>query len=304
MRLLQSWKDSLKIFTPAHFRLFFLVSVKSTIEMYRLLLRYFWWLLLVALGVSIFYYNINNYQELSWLYMRAWLLIDLMYFCIWFAFIFAVFLIVRPSVKYKDYAYFSGYARHFIYFFIFILFVFLLCVLLFDISYRFGHAQDTMMFKIIWLLYHMLTFVYTSGIGGFLHWLALSPLSIFFILFLLDSPGTFASFIRSLSRSIKMFVYNYPFCLLMFALFAVAFLDFIVLPDCIQGLQIYGFVKDWLINKPIRLVLGLIVVSPDRYAELLVDHAIILLLPIPICFFTNFYIKKVHEQSELYSKLT
>ncbi len=51
MQLLQSWQDSLKLFYPKNLKLFALVTLKSIIDVYKLLLRYWWWLLIpIAIG--------------------------------------------------------------------------------------------------------------------------------------------------------------------------------------------------------------------------------------------------------------
>jgi len=54
MQLLQSWKESLAIFAPKNFKLFFLVTLKAILETFVALFRYCWAPLLLFLVGSFF----------------------------------------------------------------------------------------------------------------------------------------------------------------------------------------------------------------------------------------------------------
>ncbi len=110
----------------------------------------------------------------------------------------------------------------------------------------------------------------------FLYWLLLVPLYmsyspwyLFFILFFADSEGGFKSFLFSMWNALKMVVYNLPLVLIIGFCFGMPAV-------------IFNFV--FFINP---LMYG--VVST-------------LLLPIGVCTYTNIYIKRLHDQFDLYFK--
>jgi len=99
--------------------------------------------------------------------------------------------------------------------------------------------------------------------------LLFGPLIWIFVLFFLDSKGRVRDFCFSFWRSCKMLVFNFPFYLIMF-----------LLSEFIRDLFHFNV-------SFIRLT------RLDFYINLL-------LLPIYICVFTNFYIKRMHDQSKFY----
>jgi hypothetical protein len=91
---------------------------------------------------------------------------------------------------------------------------------------------------------------------------------IFFIAFLLDSNAGIKSFGLSLFRAGKMVVYNLPFIIV-----SLIFL--------------------FCLGKGVACINSFL--NPD-----IMGYVVMILLPIPVCFFINFYIKKKHEQFDLY----
>jgi len=234
MQLLQSWKESLLIFEPSNFKLFLIVTVKLIWETYKILFKYFWL-------VIMFYILSLRFQRGTGLVFSVKIALNIVI-------IFAIFLTVRLSVSIKNLAYFNEkFRNYFIPFMLglscFVCFWFLL--LLFD----------SWIASLIWDLNLSLT------LGFFV----LLPVAVFFFLFLLDSDGRIQFLVSSLIRAIKMTLYNYPFCFIVYGII---------------------FVLSFLLRY--------------RMPGVDFDALMILSLPIPICVFSNLYIKQVHEHFDLY----
>ena len=105
--------------------------------------------------------------------------------------------------------------------------------------------------------------------------LFLSPFIIVWLLFLLDAQLGFWSSIKSCGRAVLMIAYNYPFFLIMY------------------------IAARLIISCGYLLLLPLILAIPQFAA---VSWIILLgfIIPYWICFITNFYIKRLHEQFSLY----
>ncbi len=102
-----------------------------------------------------------------------------------------------------------------------------------------------------------------------------SPLIIIWSLFMLDAQVSVGSYLRATGRAFTMFVYNYPFFLVMY-----------------MALRILLSVG-YLVGEPLaRMVPFLSVIG---WAVLLLG-----VIPYAVCFTTNFYVKRVHEQFSLY----
>ena len=241
MYLLRSWKDSLSLFLPSNFKLFFLVTVKDSIQVYKDLFKYFWWLILATSVVDYWFARYGTFlpnQTVVALTLFALLFL-------WFLYYFAIYLTIRPSMKPKGYEYYCEYGIYFIYFMVFSF-----------IAYAHRYA-----YMAFWYPFAIIDFV-----------IYLSPLLTFCILFLLDSDGSFKSAAQSVWRGIKMWFYNLPFCIIVFALFSsVAYLLFLMV------FALFG-IKSFLFSP---------IVSA-------------LLLPIPLTFLNNFYVKRLHDQFTLY----
>jgi small-conductance mechanosensitive channel len=108
----------------------------------------------------------------------------------------------------------------------------------------------------------------------FLYWLLLLPLYmsyspwyIFFVLFFADSEGGFKSFLYSMWNALKMIVYNLPLI----------------------------FIISFCLGIPVVVFKFIFFVNPLIYSV-----ASVFLMPITVCTYTNIYVKKLHDQFDLY----
>ncbi len=95
-----------------------------------------------------------------------------------------------------------------------------------------------------------------------------SPLYIFLVLFFLDSGHMPSDFLRSLWNSLKMIIYNLPLLIIMGICFNLPVWFYYRLPI-------------WLVPTFFNLCAAV-------------------LAPIGVCFYANIYIKKLHDQFDLY----
>ena len=109
-----------------------------------------------------------------------------------------------------------------------------------------------------------------------------SPLFIVTTCFLLDSNGSVRSSILSIWRGIKFCIFNYPFCLL--GLLALHCLLYVLS----------------LLFAYIFYILSMLLAALMIDGGVSLRYGNVIFWPIPICFFMNFYIKRLHEQFELY----
>ncbi|TET06552.1 hypothetical protein E3J79_01810 [Candidatus Dependentiae bacterium] len=290
-QLLESWKESLLFFKPVHFKFFLLNTFKTAFETYKLLFRYFWWLVLIYVMVAYYYvYPIHAYYHAYPIYLHA-----KNYLINWIVelfFVFVVFLAARPSATKKNFAYFIQRIVYFVPFFVWGIIVsfFMLFarhtganfsgpmgILIGAIFYSLGGAIAGLVFFWILLgefLKYIDAFIFIDLVIVGLMTIWLFPLIIFFILFLLDSGKYhFKTSFFSAMRALKMTWYNYPFCFIM---------------------HMFLVVIGAFFNLIIRYLLS--------YSMAITVHnlGIILLSPIAICLFTNFYGKRVKEQYKIY----
>jgi hypothetical protein len=104
---------------------------------------------------------------------------------------------------------------------------------------------------------------------------------VFTVLFFADSDGGLKSFLRSLWNAVKMIVFNLPLIVLLGA-----------------GIYFFG----WIGGKGLAqfLIAQNIYLYPQFFLFFNVIGA--LLLPIGVCTYTNIYIKRLHDQFDLYFK--
>ncbi len=286
MNIAQTWRDSLTIFLPKNLKLFLLITLKSIIETYKTLFRYFWWLILLNIIVEPllwFVWDSTHAQWAWWLihYIPVSLLLMFLFYC-------ALFLCARPSVKKKDYAYFKDYPFHCLYIIVFF------TGITYEITRFWFQLPPTLFHRLVNSIaviavgYYWITPLF-KGAAGIISGIVLSPISAFFILFLLNSEGTVRTIGASLLRAVKMVIYNYPFCLIVYLLWC------------------YGLPLAWLQSTiaaalyPLTTLLHVSAVKIN-YHEMISSSIVFLLLPIPIHIWINFYIKKLHEQFSLYFK--
>ena len=231
MTLIQAWGDSLSLLKLKHLKLFLLVTLKSIIDTYKVLLKYWWWLLVLSIlcGIVFFKYGLRA----SWL---AWNIQLWSYQILEFATLVAA----RPSLEQKNCAYFRRYMVNF-------LPVALLLLLL---------------PKQIWPM-------------------GLSPIYSFTVLFFLDSSKTIEDFFISFFRAIKMFIYNLPLLII------IAFVPLNLPLEVLRHINISSLLTPGITLFHISAVLDIIRT---------------LYIPVYVCLYTNIYIKKLHDQFDLYFK--
>jgi hypothetical protein len=125
-----------------------------------------------------------------------------------------------------------------------------------------------------------------APIGKFLPF---SAWTIFSILFFLDSEKNVRNLCRSAWHALKMIIFNFPFILcvhIAILLFTAVIFSIISLP--VMGTMVFGM----SISLPIESFF---------FAALVYGAMVILLLPISICPYANIYIKKLHDQDDLYA---
>ncbi len=245
--LFQSWKESLLIFLPKNAKLFFLVTLKTVTQSYKLIMRDFWWLLVVTWVLPII---------TAW-YFWSNLLFNSISLFLQISSVFVFFLIIRPSIKRKGYEYYKDHLRFLFYFLIGALFLTGCLIALFKIL-----LTTLNPFTAHWIAVASFLSITT---------LFMSPLFSFIIFFVLDSDGGIKNTFLAMIRGIKMVVYNYPFCFILFTLFKM--LDFIA----------------WYLI----LFLG-------NFYAVFITPIWLLLLVIPLSIWNNFYIKRLHDQFGLY----
>ena len=260
----RSWKESVSLFIPKHAKFFFLVTLKSIIQSYKLIAVHLWWLFGISYLTDLLYSRYFGTKS---------------YFCIvpllsWFFTIFFIYLIIRPSIKRKNWNYYKGYLLRFPYFVFFSIIAFMIPIIMLLIGNKIAYLT----FSISWIFYMLfLPFLIIPILISFLIApdvvaLYTSPLLTFLILFMLDSTGSISDVFQSIVRAFKMMIYNYPFCIIMFIIF--------ILCSVISQMSIahYFGIESFLLSS---LVANLI-------------------LPIPLCILTNFYTKRLHDQFGLY----
>jgi hypothetical protein len=191
--------------------------------------------------------------------------------------VFCVYLVVRASIAPKGFAYYRGHLRYFpgflILSFLFLSLMWLIYIGCYYLAslFVFYFTGTIIIFSIPFL------FLMPSYIFPFY----LSPIIFFTILFYLDSNGSIVQVFKSLVHGFKMAIYNYPFCILNFI---------ILLLGTLIGNLIIFFIDLYLIQF-LGFYMGYITT---------LFKLIPWCLPIPLCFFTNFYTKRIHDQFDLY----
>lgn len=253
----RSWKESLSLFMPRNAKLFFLVTLKSIVESYKLIGAHLWWLFLASSILDLAY---------SYYFSSA------SYFCL--IPFFGMYLIIRPSMKRKSFDYYKDYIFKFGYFVFFSIIAYIVSESLSVIG---NHAASLIhiihpLFYILFLPVLLIPVLITFLMPPEIIILYVSPLLTFLILFMLDSNGGIKNVLKSMIRAFKMIIYNYPFCIIMFAIFVSISLGSTLALICLFGRHSF-------------------LLSP------IISNA---LLPIPLCILTNFYTKRLHDQFGLY----
>jgi hypothetical protein len=242
MTLIQAWIDSVQLLRPKNLKLFVLVTIKSIIEAYKLLFKYFWWIVPAFIAVALLFSLIgpialpNYYGPIEaiidrnryWFYAHMQEISYVLYSLLFLA----VCFITRPSIDKKDCKYLRTQYKRII-------------------------------------LYSLI--LMALGISSLSAW------HVFVVLFFLDSRGGPKNFFLSMWYALKMIIFNYPLLAVIGILLHLPF---------------------WLINVVYLYQYNYLFVLPIVISNMLA----ILFLPIGICTYANIYIKKLHDQFDLYVK--
>lgn len=279
MTLLGSWYASVTVFKPANITLFVLVTLKSIITTYKIWLKYWWWLLgLIAIGIKYvtmpllttvlifatgpdFSEIFNGSRSIAEMQYAVAIYVLFMLLCG------VLVLSTRASTARKTFYYFISYAKMLLY-----------CIAWFFVL---PWIWKAIMYLLKWV-------PVTSMIVGLLVLcllaVILTSITINVMLFVFDSDRTVLGVIKALGRSITMVAYNLPFYL-------VGGLVVTIVDICISGL-LYLALRSFI--NP------LVLVSEQYYVHILQLMSFVLTAPLLINIVTNFYIKRLHEQFNLY----
>lgn len=263
MNVLESWKDSLEILRPKNFKLFLLVTLNSIIQTYKILFLYLLFFIGLTVGMTFFGLATFSVPRLDLL------LIVPLSFAITAPFFvgFMIILAARPSTLKKNFYYFVTYKKHAVYSFLGTLLFYAVLNFINFVLFKFGFINSSKIVKISTI--------------------PIIPLWWLCIIFFVDAKVTIFNFFLSFWRAIKMLIYNAPFWLIAYVIPYLLFL---------KGLF-------WLL-KSLNL-LSFIPESVPEFMPGLVMAILAIILPallaiIPICYVTNFYTKKIHDQFNLY----
>jgi hypothetical protein len=267
MTLVQSWIDSLTLLKPKNAQLFIMVTLKSIIEAYKIMFWYFW---MAPSLIYLSYFILGRFSMPYVTYVRynSWegivliALMNLFYQIL----LLAICFITRPSIMKKDWSYFcTQYKKIIIYWLLLPVLTGALVFVLAELFIIFYFRNAV--FGHLWIIPTLMYWLLPPMLLGW---------SVFSVLFFADSAGGAKNFLCSMCNSLKMIIFNYPLLVVI-------------------GLCFY--VPVWIISPFIdqRLVIGL-----ESYITKNILG--ILLLPIGVCTYANIYIKKLHDQFDLYSK--
>ncbi|MGE0010591.1 MAG: hypothetical protein AB7F19_01350 [Candidatus Babeliales bacterium] len=249
--LLRSWGDSLRLLTPSGLKQWGLVTLKRSLDAYRILLKNFWWLILALIGVvsAVFYYEyllwklqshvtsraiaegwssfaefnalVAYYTSLNrFLGISAFLLIAIWFYC--------CLLAVRPSLIKKDFGYFVSYWAHVLASMVVVVLMFLVlmaiaffCLLLWP---HLPLQQNPAYYSVIAGSFIFLQFVMT-----------------YMLFFLFDTKAPFRSLFTSMWNGIKLAVYQFPIALLVCSMIYILSYPTAYIRELLAS---YGFVVD------------------------------------------------------------
>ena len=250
--LFGSWKESLSLFRPNNAKLFFLVTLKSIFTAYKTIILHLGWLIILSsLLQAMIAGTLGKGSPVMLIPTLGWSII-----------IFCMYLIVRPSIQRKNYAYYGRFWHHFIYFIL----TSIAAVLIDDaIRWLFISICNCIPSLAVFNIpVFTILLLPAMGVDSYI-----SPVVSFILFFMLDQKASFINTLRAVARGFKMGFYNYPFCLIMLIIFV-------------------GFF--------ISINVGLMILLKSRYTSFI----ILMLLPIPLCVWSNFYTKRLHDQFGLY----
>ncbi len=238
-----SWTESLEALKPQSLGKFILLALRTLMQVYTALP--FAWFFPTALLAGVLFSNLS---------------------LIYAFYVVLVARAARPSVEYKRTHYWGHFMPT-----DWVIFVF---VYLWQALPSIAVVADN---RYLLDLYHLLAKLFLleghEWFAGPPHFEAiapfLSPFTIIWVLFMLDTQKTFIQYVKSFFRALGMMIYNYPFFLVTYAALRLT----------LAG----GFFLSRYIPAPVGWLVLLAVV-----------------LPLYIAFITNFYVKRLHDQLGLY----
>ena len=272
MNLFPAWRDSLTILQPKSFKLFFLVTLKTVVDTFKVWIKYFWWLLIIQATKPWWWSALwNNYDLFNNPYLRLTAIACVT--CINILLIVSILLAARPSVALKNCAYFRSYIWRIIY----------ILPISFLMDKGAGFLINTVFYPYIGVPSALTPSVLLAIImAGIVSW-SVKIYVINYALFVLDTDGSIKQALKSLLYAFKIVAYNYPFYIIIYIVHGL-----IQVANHLFFLQIIK----WLSPEPGSV--GLQIIS---YGNMLVFALLTFFL---YCFLTNFYIKKLHDQFTLY----
>lgn len=255
MSLLQSWKESLLFLKPKNLWQLFLVTFRIIRDSYKFFLVTV--LLISVLNQLTFWMHLSRY--------RSPVLVVAIQVIAIFYLIFLCLLVARPSVQKKGARYMLGYSLHLIYFVVILLIFYMVIAVL---------ALKVPSFA---------TIVENEFVSH-----VFVPAIILWLLFWLDSRLNIGNLFFSLIRAIKMYVFNFPFCLVSVAI--------LYLLATFNANYFFENVLCWFIvgSSPIWVTVQYVIVA---FVNCFIWFCFFIFF---LCLFTNFYTKRLHDQFKLY----
>lgn len=282
MQLLASGRDSLNTFKPSDFKLFALVTLKSLLESYKIWLKYWGWLIIIAVPVCfllgrasllyIFFPGWTAALSLTNLPMSSLMILGaLSYACI----IISLVLSTRPSAGLKNCHYIKQFKMHFLYAIVWLLGIVpsLLYIILVPVALTAFAPRDLVISS--WLI---------TLIGSLLAIFVLPIITVLFMLFLFDSDGTIVQVFKAVWRAFKMALYNLPLYICMVLLFGLV----VVISTVVVMALLWGF--SMVVSAHLLIYISTVMIL----------LLLLFLLPLAINIITNLYVKRLHEQYNLY----
>lgn len=283
--LFKSWSDSLKIFLPSNLKNFILLTLNAYKQLWKDLFN-------SRIIYALIFFSILSFYLFLTLKGIAWTMKPIN-FELFIPYLFIYFYIrgARASIENKNWHYFKY--KFFQYNFIYLFFLIIIGFLSYLVSSAINYFNHELQYSVFKILLNKLPSIFVS--------LLLFQLLICLMLFLFDSEKIY-NLQKILKSTLTMFWYNLPFFLVSIILFTLVVISvftiifvFYYLTKIIglQDLLITSFNinwKDFAIMSFIMLLLLFLAIS------------LVFLMPLYICWITNFYIKRLHEQFSLYYK--
>ena len=228
MTLVQSWIDSLTLLKPKNAQLFIMVTLKSIIEVYKLLFAYWWWLI----GLIVAWYIVAACYLLPiMLSARSWVgvvSLSIIPFVLYQMLFLAICFATRPSIMKKDWSYFgTQYKKAIIYWLLLPVAIVLIALSLVPI------------FTFLYLKNNINIFGYLWMIPILMYWLSYFGWGVFSVLFFADSSGGSKNFLLSVWNASKMIIFNLPLLAVIgicFYLPMLVFYKFIFIPPMVRNI--------------------------------------------------------------------